>query len=115
MESFLAVTYEDIDNAAKKMKSGKAVGVDSLRDVTLLEALKKPSIKEKIRSKFESWLNQEIDLPQYMKTAKTIFLSKDEHGSQFPKEGEVRIIAVLPAITKLYELVLHDKLLKDLS
>ena len=50
-----------------------------------------------------------------MKTAKTIFLSKDENGSQFPKVGDVRIIAVLPAITKLYELVLHEKLLADIN
>jgi hypothetical protein len=37
-------------------------------------------------------------------------LSKDPEGSQFPKYGEVRTIAVTPAIAKLYELCLLQRL-----
>ena len=50
-----------------------------------------------------------------MCTAKTILLSKDKNNSAYPKVGDVRIIAVLPAITKLYELVLQEKINEALT
>ena len=43
-------------------------------------------------------------MPQYMKKAKIIPLSKDANNSQFPEVGQVRTIAVTPAISKLFEL-----------
>ena len=43
--------------------------------------------------------------------ARTVFLSKD--GTQFPTDGEVRVISILPAITKLYEQFLHREIWKQ--
>ena len=50
-------------------------------------------------------VNGTEQIPAYMQKAKTFFLSKDADGSEFPQIGKVRIIAVLPAITKLLEQV----------
>ena len=47
--TFIRVTSEDIDAATKKFKTGKAVGVDTLRDFSIAAALKDESLKEKIR------------------------------------------------------------------
>ena len=43
-----------------------------------------------------------------MKLARIILISKDEDSPYYPEEGKVRTIAVLPAITKLYEICLHQ-------
>lgn len=46
-----------------------------------------------------------------MKKARTILLSKDD--TEYPQEGDVRVIAILPAITKLYEVFLHKYILEE--
>ena len=42
-----------------------------------------------------------IGIPPYLREARSIILSKSE--DHFPAIGDVRIIAILPAITKLFE------------
>ena len=77
--------------------------MDQLRDTQLKSLCKIPKVAEKLRSCFEYYLNGGA-LPDYFATAKTVFLSKD--GTAYPKEGDVRTIAVLPAICKLYETIM---------
>ena len=36
-------------------------------------------------------------------------------GDIYPKEGDVRVIAILPAITKLYEQVLLNRLRQEME
>ena len=43
-----------------------------------------------------------------MRTARVIPLSKDADSPLYPEEGKVRTIAILPAITKLYEICLQN-------
>ena len=66
-------------------------------------------IKHKILIKFNEWI-QNLSIPDYMKKAKIIPLSKDPNNSPFPEVGQVRTIAVTPAITKLYELCQLQKI-----
>ena len=93
--------------AVAKLSKNKATGIDGLKDVQIKVLTRFEKFSEKMRAQFEEWLNGK-NLPQYLITARTVFLSKD--GTQYPKEGEVRIIAILPALMKLYELVLLQKI-----
>ena len=93
--------------AVAKLSKNKATGIDGLKDVQIKALSRFEKFAEKMRSQFEDWLNGK-NLPAYLTTARTVFLSKD--GTQYPKEGDVRIIAILPALMKLYELVLLQKL-----
>ena len=87
-----------------KMANGKAVGVDMLHDNTLKAAIRQSlPLKTKIAQVFERWINGE-QIPEYITTAKTFVLSKEK--SQFPKQGNVRIISVLSSMMKLYELII---------
>lgn len=42
-------------------------------------------------------------------------MSKDKKNSQYPKEGDVRIITIQTALKKLYEHVIHHKLKEELG
>ena len=57
------------------------------------------------------WVNG-LPIPAYFTIAKTFLLSKEE--TPYPKEGNVRIIAVLPSILKLYEQILLKNLRTEL-
>lgn len=48
-----------------------------------------------------------------MKIARTTFLSKDD--TEFPKEGQVRIISILNATTKLWEEIMLAKLRSEIE
>ena len=50
-----------------------------------------------------------------MKVARVIAISKDPNNSQYPAYGQVRIITILPAITKLYDTVLHEEIQKEIQ
>ena len=50
-----------------------------------------------------------------MMKAKTFLLSKDKQNSAYPEEGNIRVISVLPAITKLLETVILDKINGELN
>ena len=68
----------------------------------------------KILRSFNSWIT-DLRIPAYTKVAKIIPLSKDENNSPFPKLGDVRTIAVAPAITKLFELCILQKLRAEIA
>ena len=63
--------------------------------------LKSDEVAEKIANAFEKWINGIEEIPTYLKTARTTMLSKTD--SQYPPVGDIRVIAILPALTKLYE------------
>ena len=42
-------------------------------------------------------------------------LSKDANNSAYPAVGDIRVISILPAITKFYEQVLLNKLNQELE
>ena len=97
-----------------KLPSGKAVGVDALADTQLKTILKEnPSIRKKLLTEFESWINGDSAIPEYLKVAKTFFLSKEE--TPFPELGLVRSISILPASLKLWEQILHAKLRSEIN
>ena len=105
---------EDMLDAIKRLASGKAVGTDGLADRQLKAVLRqRPDIREKLRGYYERWLNGETQLPLYMKTARTMFLSKDD--TAYPPVGQIRIIAMLNAVTKLWEHLLHIALRDEIE
>ncbi len=63
----------------------------------------------KILVAFNKWFT-EGRVPQYLKSSRVITLSKDQNISKYPEVGEIRTIAIAPALTKMYELCLHKKL-----
>lgn len=54
-------------------------------------------------------------MPDYVKRARYIPLSKDVCKGPFPELGNVRLIAILPAISKLYETCILLKLTKEIE
>ena len=108
-DSHLEITDDDIVKALKTLASGKAIGVDGLSDLVLKRTLGRSwHLRRKVRFVFSNWLNGVEEIPQYLRTARTMFLSKD--GTEFPEEGNVRIISMLCATIKLWEHILHEKL-----
>ena len=65
-------------------------------------------LRYKVADQFTRWINGEESLPTYMKEARTVMLSKS--NTKFPPVGDVRVIAILPAISKLYEVFLLREL-----
>ena len=51
---------------------------------------------------------QVIIIPEYIKTGRIFVLSKTD--SAYPPVGRIRTITILPALTKLYELVILQNL-----
>lgn len=56
---------------------------------------------------FNSWIKQG-KLPTYCTTARAIALSKE--ATPFPSIGQIRTIAITPAITKVFEKVIQYRL-----
>ena len=97
----IAVSDLDMEWAATRLSSNKAIGVDKLKD-SHLKLLLRTSIpvKSKIKNLCTGWING-LPLPAYFTMAKTFLLSKED--TPYQKVGNVRIIAVLPSILKFYE------------
>lgn len=111
----MAVEVEEVYAALQKLSSNKAIGVDKLKDSSLKKAVRASEpLAEKLRDLFEKWINGVEEIPQYFMQARTIALSKED-GVTYPAWGAVRLIGVMLAITKLFELVLHEKLRKEIS
>ena len=108
------ITQSIFDTALRKLAQGKATGYDGLPDTILKELGKTKSIKLKLMDQFNLWARRGF-LPGYLTIAKVIPLSKDKDNSQFPAVGDVRTIAVLPALTKLYELCIYQLLLGEIQ
>lgn len=86
--------------------------MDGLRDRDIKHFAKTYNlVKQKLLQNIHTWINNR-SMPGYLATARTVVLSKDE--SQFPLEGGVRVIAILPALYKLTETVVHELLLSEL-
>ena len=54
----------------------------------------------------QNWINGVENIPDYMTQARTVLLSKDKNSSTYPKVGDVRVISILPAVTKLFETII---------
>ena len=109
----IAVTDDDIAWATKRLSSNKAIGIDKLKDTHLKLLLKySEPVKEKIKRLITGWVNG-LPIPEYFTVAKTFLLSKED--TPYPKVGNVRIIAVLPSILKLYEQILLKQLRLELK
>ena len=97
------VTKIELNNARNLLSRHKAVGLDQLQDMVFHKECHWNLIKRKVLTKFNYWISS-LRIPQYLKKAKIIPLSKDTNNSPFPEVGQVRTIAVTPAISKLFEL-----------
>ena len=53
-------------------------------------------------------------IPQYLMKARTVLLSKED-GNQFPEFGKCRVIAILPILTKLFEICILQKLRAEIA
>ena len=96
--------------AIEKLSRGKAVGVDQLKDIVLKKAMKHdPRLKWKILYVFRNWINGKEDIPEYLMEARTIALSKED-GQNFQTWGKCRLIGVLSALFKMFEIIIHEKL-----
>jgi hypothetical protein len=109
----LRITEEEMDWAFNTLKSNKAIGVDGLPDFVLKNKERRELLKARLTPVFEEWLNGK-PLPAYLKTTRVVTLSKED-GEQYPAHGKIRTIAVAPAITKLYEKVIHQKLWVEIN
>ena len=76
--------------------------------------MKSEPLREKIRKMFNKWLNGDSRMPAYLMKARTVLLSKEE-GNQFPAFGKCRVIAILPILTKLFELTILKKLRAEID
>ena len=86
-----------------------------MNDRTLKRALKDSvELRVKVAYQFTQWLNGKEEIPEYLMRAKTVLLSKEE-GNQFPAFGKCRVIAILPILTKLFEICILDKLRMELE
>ena len=99
--------------ARKKLSRNKAVGIDLLPDKHFHNEILWTEMGGKILSTFNNWVNS-LNIPSYVKRAKIIPLSKDSNNSAFPILGELRTIAVNPAISKLYELCILQQLREEI-
>ena len=91
-----------LDKARAKLSSGKATGDDGLPDKWIKNAEVYEAVKHKLLAVFEGWYNG-AEIPRWVKQGRVCVLSKEE--TQYPRQGRIRTITILPAITKLYELV----------
>ena len=78
----LFVSTLEFKIAVAKLSKNKATGIDGLKDVQIKALSRIEMFSEKMRAQFEDWLNGS-NLPSYLTTARTVFLSKD--GTQYPK------------------------------
>ena len=109
------ITMEDLQDALKALSQGKAASFDQLSDKVLKAAMvKSEPLREKIRKIFNKWLNGTARMPPYLMKARTVLLSKEE-GNQFPTFGKCRVLAILPILTKLFELTILKKLRAEID
>jgi hypothetical protein len=59
-------------------------------------------MKDHLLEVFQKWYDGK-EIPEYIKVGRIFALSKEE--SEYPTQGKIRTITILPALTKLYELV----------
>ena len=106
------ITEDELLEAVRVLGRNKAAGVDYLTDSHIRKLAVNVEIRDKLRHTLEKWL-QSAQIPQYCKQALIISLSKEE--SQYPTQGNVRPIAIVPTVTKLYETIILGKLYQELQ
>ena len=92
-------TKEDVDAAVGSLKN-KAIGLDMLSARLLKLPCVRAKVVPKITAAFNDW-QEHATCPHYLKSAKIIPLSKQ--NTEYPDVGQIRLIAILPAISKVYE------------
>lgn len=110
--NFKEITLAEIDQAVSKLGKNKAPGVDQLTDSILRTGYQELTVQKKIARIFTHWLDGD-NIPQYLKCAKVITLSKTD--SPCPPVGQIRPIAILPTLYKLFETVVHDRILSSME
>ena len=97
-------TEDEVTSAFKKLGRNKAPGEDQLRDTHLRNLAKEPEVKTHMTNELNRWFAAG-KVPSYANRAIVIPLSKQD--TEYPELGKVRPIAVLPAVFKLYETLIH--------
>ena len=87
------------------------MGLDLQKDTQLRLALEDDRLITKLTTELSRWYA--VGAPRYVKSARIILLSKTP--SQYPPVGSVRPIAILPAISKLYEQIILHRLQEEFS
>ena len=105
------ITNEEIVLELNNLRK-RAVGVDGLNSATLKSASHSEAVVCKLRITCQQWLDNG-QIPEYLKQAKVIPLSKET--TMFPQVGNIRTIAVLPAITKVYEKLILTRLQEEIT
>ena len=103
------ISEAELEISRQKLSRHKAVGIDLLKDMIFHDDVLWDTVKSKVLAKFNEWVLT-LRIPSYLKLAKIIPLSKDPDGSPYPSLGQVRTIAVTPAISKLFELCILQKI-----
>ena len=111
----MVISERDVQEALKNLSSGKAASFDLLNDRTLKKALRSSlELRLKVAHEFTQWLNGNKRIPEYLLRARTVLLSKED-GNAFPEFGKCRVIAILPILTKLFEICLLEKLRAEMA
>ena len=97
---------EEVLNAFERLSRNKATGMDHLSDKMLRQH--KDAISNKLAYRFTEWASYNW-IPDYITNASIFSLSKED-GYGPPQVGKIRTISVTPAIGKLYELALLNKI-----
>ena len=98
-------SIDEVQAAFDRLSRNKATGLDQLSDRLLRQH--RVAIGHKLAHKFTEWASYNW-IPDYITNASIFSLSKEE-GWGPPQVGKIRTISVTPAIGKLYELALLNK------
>ena len=110
----VSITSKDVVKGLQQLSHGKAIGVDQLSDNVLRNAvISSPELAAKLAAVFERWINGEDTIPQYLKVARTVLLSKTD--SQFPPPEQSRVIAIACALSKFYEVFVLRELKRNIE
>ena len=99
----------ELETARRALSKGKALGIDYLPDKFFKNQFIWDRIKERILGIFNVWATGQVS-PNYLNIAQIVPLSKEKDAPLFPAVGNVRTIAVLPSIAKLFELCILQRL-----
>ena len=100
---------EELEIARRDLAKGKALGVDELPDLYFKDRDIWERIKIRILEIFNQWAAGN-KLPKYLNKATIIPLSKDANSPLFPRVGDVRTIAVIPSLAKMFEICILNRL-----
>jgi hypothetical protein len=99
------LTTDDVSAAILKL-GNKAIGLDGLKDTQI--KLNKETLVPVLTKRFNEWIKAG-KAPDYITNARVVSLSKE--STAYPSVGNIRTIAISPAITKLYEKAIYPHLM----